>query len=174
MFHHRWSVPIMAELHGSGIGTRFVVLVNALGIHRAMLSTTLSALMAANLVMRSPGYGHPLRPEYVLTAAGKRVALHCARFETLVDEQGISELAHRKWTAPLLLAMRAGRTRFNAIQAALVGISPRALTTALRALTTAGLTSRQVDDGYPPRTTYKLCSTGRRIANAVARIAERL
>ncbi len=164
----------MAELHGSGIGTRSVVLVNALGINRATLGATLSALTAADLVMRNPGYGHPLRPEYVLTATGKDVAPHCARFETLIDDEGIGALAHRKWTVSILLTIQTGKNRFNAIQAALVGISPRALTTALRALTTAGLTSRQVDDGYPPRTTYELCSTGRRLANAVARIAQRL
>ena len=150
------------------------MLVNRLGINRATLGTTLSALIEADLVMRNPGYDHPLRPEYVLTATGKRVAPHCARFETLVDDHGIGALAHRKWTASILLTIRTGKHRFNAIQAELVGISPRALTTALRALTTAGLTSRQVDDGYPPRTTYELCSTGRRLANAVARIAQRL
>ncbi len=150
------------------------MLVHALGINRATLGTTLSALMEADLVMRNPGYGHPLRPEYVLTATGKDVAPHCARFEALIDDEGLSALAHRKWTAPILLTMRTGKNRFNAIQAELVGISPRALTTALRALTTAGLMSRQVDDGYPPRTTYKLCSAGRRVANTVARIANRL
>ncbi len=150
------------------------MLVNQLGINRATLGTTLSALMAADLVRRNPGYGHPLRPEYVLTATGKNVAPHCARYETLVDDEGMGELAYRKWTASILLTARTGKNRFNAIQAALVGISPRALTMALRALAAAGLMSRQVDDGYPPRTTYKLASPGRRVANAVARIAERL
>ncbi len=167
-------VPVIAELHASASGTRFIVLVNALGINRATLGTTLSALMEADLVMRNPGYGHPLRPEYVLTATGKDVAPQCARFESLIDDEGLSALAHRKWTASILLTVRTGKSRINAIQTDLAGITPRALTTALRALASAGLLSRQVDDGYPPRTTYTLGSTGRRIADRVARIADRL
>jgi DNA-binding HxlR family transcriptional regulator len=38
----------------------------------------LAGLVARRLVSRNPGYGHPLRPEYVLTPAGARVAPACA------------------------------------------------------------------------------------------------
>ena len=151
-----------------------MVLVNRLGISRAMLGTTLSTLIEAELVMRNPGYGHPLRPEYVLTDRGKRVAPGCVRFEVLVDGLGVGELAHRKWTAPLLFAIRAGTSRFNALQSALPGISPRALTSALKSLREAALIIRQVDDGYPPATAYVLTQSGRRIANVAARMTETL
>lgn len=164
----------MAELNVSGTGTRSVVLVNKLGISRAMLGTTLSTLIEADLVMRNPGYGHPLRPEYVLTDWGKRIAPDCTRFEALVDGLGVGELAYRKWTAPLLSAIRAGTSRFNAMQSALPGISPRALTSALKALREAALINRQVDDGYPPATAYVLTRSGRRIANSAAQLAEAL
>lgn len=147
-----------------------MVLVNALGISRAMLRTTLDALMNADLVMRNPGYGHPLRPEYVLTDKGRRLAPLCGRFEELVDELDIAVLAHRKWSAPLLLAVRRGNNRFNLIAGALPGISPRALTTALRALTEHGLLERGVDDGYPPVSAYTVTRTGRRVAATVAQM----
>ena len=46
LFHHRWSAPVLAEL-GRTRGTRFVVLVNRLGVGRESLRRTLAALMEA-------------------------------------------------------------------------------------------------------------------------------
>jgi len=60
LFHHRWAAPILAELHRSK-GSRFVTLSNRLGLGRESLRRTLSALIDAGLVMKNPGYGHPLR-----------------------------------------------------------------------------------------------------------------
>ena len=158
----------MAQLNSSGIGTRSVVLVNSLGISRATLGATLTALINAGLVIRNPGYGHPLRPEYVLTPTGKRVAPCCASFENLVDDLGVGTLAHHKWTAPLLFTISEGHTRFNLIEATPLGISPRALTITLRSLSEADLISRRVDPGYPPTTSYQLSDSGARVANCVA------
>ena len=43
LFHHRWAVPILAELHGSG-GGKFVTLVARLSISRDSLTNTLRAM----------------------------------------------------------------------------------------------------------------------------------
>ena len=162
----------MAELDTWKIGTRAIVLANALGLNRATLRATLAALIDANLVIPNPGYGHPLRPEYVLTPSGKRVAPLCSRFERLISELEVGSVAHRKWTAPILFALRSAQSRFNQIQKMLTGISPRALTTALRALTEVALVNRAVDEGYPPTTTYELSSTGQRLADVIGGIAD--
>src|SRR5947207_13068422 len=66
LFHHRWAVPVLAELRRER-GSRFVTLANRIGVTRDSLRRTLSALIDDGLVERNPGYGHPLRPEYVLT-----------------------------------------------------------------------------------------------------------
>ena len=42
-----------------------------LGLSRSMLTASLTQLIEAGWLQRNPGHGHPLRPEYVLTDAGR-------------------------------------------------------------------------------------------------------
>ncbi len=115
LFHHRWSAPVLAELlHQKG--SRFVTLGNTLGVGRESLKRTLDSLIALGLVGRNPGYGHPLRPEYVLTRRGHGVATRCAKLLAALD--GTTELALRKWSLPVLAALRRP-SRFSELQAAL-------------------------------------------------------
>ena len=74
--HHRWSLPVLAEIGRTG-GSRFATLTGRLGVTGESLRRTLSYLQDEGLVARNPGYGHPLRAEYVLTAraASSRRAL---------------------------------------------------------------------------------------------------
>ena len=44
---------------------------NRLGVGRESLRATLDALRELGLVQPTPGHGHPMRPEYLLTAAGR-------------------------------------------------------------------------------------------------------
>ena len=154
-FHHRWSAPVLVELERER-GTRFVLLVNRLGVSRTVLRATLDSLIDLGYVRRNPGYGHPLRPEYVLTARGHAVARRCAQLlESLPDPK----LALRKWTLPVLAAMGVG-ARFSELQGALPGVTPRALAQALRDLQAVGLADRAVLDGYPPSTLYRPTARG--------------
>ena len=121
--HHRWSAPVLAELGRTG-GARFVVLVNRLGVGRASLQRALAALLALGLVRRNPGYGHPLRPEYVLTPEGEEAAARCARLLAAVDSK--AGVLLRKWSLPVLVALR-GNARFSELREALPGITARAL-----------------------------------------------
>ena len=66
--HHRWSLPVLAEI-GRTRGTRFATLTGRLGVTGESLRRTLAYLQEEGLVERNPGYGHPLRPEYLLTRA---------------------------------------------------------------------------------------------------------
>lgn len=130
----------------------------------------LAGLVARGLVSRNPGYGHPLRPEYVLTTAGARLGPACA---ILVDELatlGIGDVGFNKWSMPVLAALRADR-RFSELRSELPGVSPRALTLALKSLAEAGMVERTVLASYPPRTVYRLADRARTLLPALDHIA---
>jgi DNA-binding HxlR family transcriptional regulator len=163
LFHNRWSVPILAELHRQR-GSRFVTLSRILGLSRESLRRTLAALIEGGLVGRNPGYGHPLRPEYVLTSAGERIAGACRPLVERLRRNELEEVGYKKWSMPVVYALGGGARRFSELREALEGISPRALALALKDLEAAGLVDRRVTDDYPPATVYRLTTIGRPLA----------
>lgn len=162
VFHHRWAVPVLAELERER-GTRFVLLANRLGVPRETLSRTLAALIEGGLVARNPGHGHPLRPEYLLTPEGAPLAARCLSLLDVLPER---ELSLKKWSVPVLAAVGDG-ARFSDLLDGLPA-SPRALTLALKDLQTLGLVEREVVGGYPPTTRYRPTSAGRRVQQALS------
>lgn len=168
--HHRWAVPILAELQ-VGRGAKFILLVNRLGISRDSLRHTLEALIAGGWVVRNPGHGHPLRPEYILTSAGDELAPWCARLLKMLDALGIRDAMLRKWSLPVILAVRRGFGRFAQIARFLPGLSPRALALALKSLQQSNLLHRSISDGYPPTTRYELTPGGRALAGLLDHVA---
>ena len=162
--HHRWSAPVLAEL-GRTRGARFVVLVNRLGVGRASLQRTLAALVELGLVRRNPGYGHPLRPEYLLTPEGEEAASRCERLLAAVD--GKTGVLLRKWSLPVLVALR-GNSRFSELREALPGITARALALALKDLERTGLVTRRVEETYPPSTLYAATAEAVRLQRILA------
>jgi DNA-binding HxlR family transcriptional regulator len=159
LFHHRWSALVLAELERQR-GSRFVALAQRLGVGRDSLRRTLDALIELRLVARNPGYGHPLRPEYVLTAAGESVAGRCHRLVDLLN--GTADVALRKWSLPVLVALE-GPSRFSELRVRLPGVTPKALAIALKDLQAAGLVERRVEDVYPPTAFYAATPAGRRL-----------
>jgi DNA-binding HxlR family transcriptional regulator len=153
LFHYRWAAPVLAELRHER-GSRFVTLTNRLDVTRDSLRRTLDALCNDGLVERNPGYGHPLRPEYVLTGEGERVAAVCDRLLGVLD--GLEDVALRKWSMPVVHALGGGPRRFSELRGLLAGVSPRALALALKDLQKAGLVERAVTNDYPPGTLYRL------------------
>ena len=170
LFHNRWSVPILAELHRQR-GSRFVTLARTLGMSRESLRRTLAALIDGGLVGRNPGYGHPLRPEYVLTRAGEGIAVTCSPLVDMLRRRGLEEVGLKKWSMPVVYALSAAPRRFSELRDSLEGISPRALTLALKELEAAGVVERRVTEDYPPSTVYRLSREARGLASAVRRIA---
>lgn len=154
LFHHRWSVPIVATLYRER-GCRFVVLLHHLAASRDTLSETLASLITAGVVMRNPGYGHPLRPEYILTPGGERLGPLCIATVAAVREAGLVGIALKKWPMLVLVAIARGAGRYHELMEALPGITARALALALKDLQSAALVDRSVDDGYPPTTLYQ-------------------
>jgi DNA-binding HxlR family transcriptional regulator len=162
LFHHRWSAPVLAQILAQK-GSRFAALAGTLGVGSDSLRRALDSLLALGLVARNPGYGHPLRPEYILTDRGRSVAQRCARLLAAADE----DVLLRKWSLPVLAALDRP-ARFSELRAAVPGVTPRALTLALKDLQSANLVERRVEDAYPPRAVYSATTHGRRLQRIVA------
>jgi len=162
LFHHRWSAPVLAELLRQK-GSRFAALSGVLGVGSDSLRRALDSLLALGLVARNPGYGHPLRPEYVLTDEGERVAERCAKLLATSED----DVLLRKWSLPVLAALQQP-ARFSELRASVPGVTPRALALALKDLQAAELVERRIEDAYPPRTVYSPTPQGRRLQRIVA------
>jgi DNA-binding HxlR family transcriptional regulator len=161
LFHHRWAPPALAVLGQRG-GARFAELQRRLDVGRESLRRALDALVEQRLVRRNPGYGHPLRPEYLLAPAGREAAAMAARVIAAADP----DVLLRKWSVPVLAELGEER-RFSELHAALPGITPRALALTLRQLEQARLVRREVLPTRPPSTVYRPTARGRRVQDAL-------
>ncbi|MBD3299073.1 MAG: hypothetical protein GF341_10490 [candidate division Zixibacteria bacterium] len=161
--HHRWTIPILAELQRSN-GSRFAAMANRLGLSRDTLTKTLADMMTHRWVRRNPGYGHPLRPEYILTAAGQRLGPICIDLMNTLERSETGEIILNKWSLPVLHAIDHGHDRFASLKEALPGITPRALTLTLKELQEIKAIERTVVDEFPPSTRYALSNRGRHLA----------
>ena len=72
---------------------------------------------------------------------------------------------------PVVYALSDEPHRFSELRERLEGISPRALTLALKELEAAGVVERRVTDDYPPATSYRLAADARRLASLVGELA---
>lgn len=153
LVHHRWSVPVLASL-GDGGGGRVAELVSSLGGSRGGVAQAVDALVRLGLVVRNPGHGHPLRPEFVLTGRGEVLAGASRELMGLLRGWGFEDQALRKW--PLPVAHAVGRTggRFSELRSRVPGITDRALADALVVLEGTGLVERVVHTGRPPAVEY--------------------
>jgi DNA-binding HxlR family transcriptional regulator len=161
LFHHRWAPPALALLGERG-GSRFVELQRRLDVGGDSLRRALDALIELGYARRNEGYGHALRPEYLLTRAGEEPA-SVARG---VLHAGPPDVLLRKWSVPVLAALGAEQ-RFSELRAALEGVSPRALALALQDLERARLVRREVLPTRPPATVYRPTARGRRVQAAL-------
>ncbi len=168
LFHHRWITPILAELH-LGAGAKFVTLIRRLGIPRDSLQRTLAILIDKGWVMRNPGHGHPLRPEYILTSAGESLGARCFELMEELHTTSLTTVARKKWSMPVIAALNHGPLRFSELRALLEGVTPRALTLCLKQLVHAQVVARYVSQDYPPTTTYELSPKGKRLGRCLQR-----
>ena len=150
-----------------------VTLVNRLGVSRQALRQTLDAGLSQGVIQPNPGYGHPLRPEYILTDDGATIAPACNVIDRLVKRRGLEETAYRKWSLPVLLALAGGPQRFSELSRRLATSTDRAMTLALKELTECELVDRFILDTFPPTTEYDLTAQSKPLARAVGDLAER-
>lgn len=163
---NRWSVVLLADL-AAHQGARFVELVHRLGLPRDSLVRTLEGAAAAGWVQRNSGYGHPLRPEYVLTSDGARIAAKAAAIAAAQAELGLTPATLTRWGMPLIGAIGPGHARFNELAKTLTPATPRAISQGLQTLTTNSLVARDIAHGSPPASMYRLTPSGVHLASAV-------
>jgi len=162
LVHRRWNVPIVAELFDRA-GAKFVTLVRATGASRSSIAASLTDLIALGYVCRNPGYGHPLRPEYLLTAAGERIAPACHALHTLLRKRGEEHLGFRKWTLPLVAAIGPEGRRFNELRHTLEIATPRAITLSLKPMLRHDWIKRPPAARDSPPVGYELRPKGRTV-----------
>jgi DNA-binding HxlR family transcriptional regulator len=164
--HHRWSLPILAELHRDN-GAKFVTLVQRLKISRDALSRTLEALVQLGLIKRNTGYGHPLRPEYILTAPSKQIGQDVLELLHHLQQLEATTTGLKKWTLPILHAIHHSINRFSSLRETLPAISPRALTLTLQDLEELAWLTRS-EDGY------ELSANGKKLAATLEPLMQKL
>ncbi|WP_164523792.1 winged helix-turn-helix transcriptional regulator, partial [Sphingomonas koreensis] len=121
----RWAIPVLALLSREQ-GSRFAVIERRFGLSRNSLTRTLAYLREQGWVMPNPGYGHPLRPEYVLSDAGRAIGAACERIEGVRIRLGLEAPDLSRWTLPVAGGLEDEWTRFNALQTRLAPVTPRA------------------------------------------------
>ena len=158
----RWLIPVLAAM-ADGEGARFSVLTRELTVSKSILSATLDRLQRDGWIRRNPGHGHPLRPEYNLTEAGRTAAAWSHEVMAQRRKLGLEPGVLGRWSLPLVGGIGPGWQRFSALQQFLSPITPRALSLELTALRGAELVDRRE---AKPR--YGLTARGRSLAEAVS------
>lgn len=162
----RWLVPLMAHV-GEEEGSRFAVMLARVGLSRSALAASLTHLQEAGWLRRNPGHGHPLRPEYILTAAGEPVAAFCIKVMAQREKLGLQPGQMPRWSLPLISRLGSDRARFSALRASLAPVTPRALSLTLKQMLTTDLVDRALEDEFPPIAIYGLTGRGLQLAEAM-------
>ena len=162
LVHHRWNILVLAELHRHS-GAKFITLVQRLEVSRGSLNVSLVHLIDLGFVRRNTGHGHPMRPEYLLTKRGAAIGDECLSLVRILQRRGEVDLAFRKWTLPLVVAIGERRLRFNQLRSSLHNATPRAIAMGLKSLLQHGWADRSLIDEFPPTAGYELRRKGQQI-----------
>lgn len=161
-----WSLDILALMH-AGVAGRQAPLLSASGASRTAFKASLIHLIEMGLLEKNPGHGHPLRPEYRLTADGKEAAKMASSIMNLASNTVEREMLRRSWTIPIL-GVTGTPLYFNEIKHALSPVTDRSLSQSLSKLYNYNWLQRDVDiDKRPLRATYQASHIGARISIAV-------
>ncbi|MBM1634730.1 winged helix-turn-helix transcriptional regulator [Sulfitobacter mediterraneus] len=161
-----WALPILSNLH-EGVAARQAPLLAATGASRTAFAQSLDHLIKIGLVERNPGYGHPLRPEFRLTALGIAAAAIANKVQKVPMDEG-QDLLRRSWTLPVLTSLHAP-SHFNQIKRNLQTITDRALSQSLKSMESRNWVCRSVDQAArPPRSIYRAVNTGEVISRITA------
>lgn len=154
----RWLAPILAHMTSEN-GSRFAAMARTLGMSKSVLSVHLDALERFGWIMRNPGHGHPLRPEYLLTAEGAQIAEHCVEITRVRAHLDLETRDLGRWSLPIIAELVPGPLRFTALQRRLDPVTPRALSLGLIQLAESRLIK------HPPADlpAYALSQRGARI-----------
>lgn len=160
----RWLQALLADLDAHN-GARFVELLHRLGASKDGLIRALVEAQDRGWVIRNAGYGHPLRPEYVLSDSGKSLARAAGKLVVAQLELGISRQSLTRWGMPIIHVIGSGEERFSRIAKVLLPATSRAISQGLQALSDNQLVSRSVVDTRPPSSLYQLTRNGRTLCD---------
>ena len=159
-------MPILSSLH-TGVAGRQAPLLAATGASRTAFAQSMEHLISIGLLERNPGYGHPLRPEFRLTALGITAAAIANKIQNASADQD-QDLLRRSWTLPVLTTIHTPR-HFNDIKRNLQTITDRALSQSLKSMEARNWVCRNIDEtAYPPRSLYSAVHTGGAISSIIA------
>lgn len=155
LFRYKWIIPTLAEMHPGG-GAKFITIINRFGMSRSMLTSTLAHLMDFGFVEKNSRYGHPMRPEYVLTAAGAKVSPFCYEFMSLLRKKNMPHLLQNRWACPIIFHTGNKECRFNEYKRILRPITSKALSESLDFLLKKGSIKKDIIIATPPAPIYTL------------------
>lgn len=89
------------------------------------------------------------------------------RLEWDCTTRQVFDLVADKWKLSILCVLSEGTVRYNHLQRAVTGITPKVLTQHLRALEADGLLTRTVYPVVPPHVEYDLTELGRSLRQAL-------
>lgn len=161
----RWLIPAMA-LAVENEGIRVAPLTHRLGTSRSMTRRVVARLVELGWLISNAGHGHPLRPEFVATAAGKRIGEWCSRVMVTRRELKLEPVELGRWALPVVLEVGCEWRRFSEFEQALEPITPRALSQTLKQLIGLKLIDRQLRQSFPPIAIYGATERGRSLAEA--------
>ena len=161
-----WSLSILAQMD-RGVPGRQAALMSATGAGRTAFRQSLDHLIDLGLIERNPGHGHPLRPEFRLTAQGEEIARIANRVEALAKQPSDQSLLRRAWSLPVLSVAREP-LYFGEIKSRLLPITDRALSQSLKLLETHRWLQRDVETlARPLRARYQAANAGAQISRAI-------
>ena len=86
---------------------------------------------------------------------------HCGHFRNAL------ELVGKRWTGAIIRALLRHPRRFSDFGSVIPELSDRLLSERLKELEELGLVERKVDDGRPPRVSYRLTPKGRALRSTL-------
>jgi len=162
IFQYKWDIRLLAKLYQDN-GSKVITMQSYLGISRGILKSSLKRLLDIGLVIENPGYGHPMRAEYILTSKGETLAPFCVSLLEEGNKRGLTEIFENKWSCPIIIATGEHKRRFNELKNTLAPVTSRALSTNLKFLHEVKCIKREIFYSHPPLFIYSLEKNSRGI-----------
>jgi DNA-binding HxlR family transcriptional regulator len=108
------------------------------------------------LIQKNPGYGHPLRPEYILQPKSEKITNKCHVFYEKLVKYNLGNLLKSKWNIPVLFILKDKKFRFSELKRLFEGITSRSLALTIKNLEREQLIERILISDYPPTTLYSI------------------
>lgn len=155
IFQYRWDISILALLYMSK-GDKLVTIQKYFEISRGVLKTCLTRLIEADLLIMNTGYGHPMRPEYILTEKGESLGPFCVEILKEGKKRNIEEVFQSRWSCPIIIGTGDQKKRFNELKMELMPVTSRALSSTVKFLYEIKCLRREILDISPPSFSYSL------------------